>query len=334
MEFPLLAWSAKLGDRSFDVLDETKLPEEVSFITVHTYREAVEVIRTMKTRAFGQLLTVFYALLITARKASEESLVADIEEAASALKSSRPTFAFGKYTELVVNWAKVVFTQESDQRVFLERNILGLLEKIKVMRIHRAKLAASLFADGDTILTHCNTSGELLLTARICREEGKNLSFYATETRPYFQGRLTAWELSLEHFPVTLIHDNQAGELLKSGAINHVITGADRVARNGDVINKVGTLQLAILAKEYGIPFYSFVQEPGKTETGADVTIEYRDAKEVLTYNHQAVYPKQCSAYYPAFDITPHTLISKIITFDSILHHSELPEGWNNNSKH
>lgn len=333
MEFPLLAWSAKLGDQSFDVLDETKLPEEVSFITVHDYNDAVDLIRSMKTRAFGQLLTVFYALLITARKATKESLVSDIETAADALKKSRPTFAFGKYTNLIVNWAKVAFTQESDQRLFVERNILGILSKIKEMRLNRARLAASLFNDGDRILTHCNTSGELLLAARVCREQEKEVSFYATETRPYFQGRLTAWELAQEKFPVMLIRDNQAGELLKSDTINHVITGADRVALNGDVINKVGTLQLAILAQKYAVPFYSFVQEPGKTKTGAHVTIEYRDESEVLTYNGVTKYTG-CNAYYPAFDITPHILVSKIITFESILQPSDLPEGWNNNSKH
>ncbi len=333
MEFPLLAWSASLSESSFDVLDETRIPEEISYVTVNNYSEAVEVIRSMKTRAFGQLLTVFYALVLTARSSTNESLVRDIEEAAAALKSSRPTFAFGKYTDLVIRWAKEVLEDGVDQRLFVEKNILGLLEKIKQMRLNRASLAASLFRDGDVVLTHCNTSGELVLMARVCREEGKKLTFFATETRPYFQGRLTCWELNREEFDVTLIADNQAGSMIASGRVTKVITGADRVALNGDVINKVGTYQLALLAERSSVPFYSFVQEPGKTETGDDVTIEYRSADEVISYRGEEVYPEDIDVYYPAFDITPHNLITKLITFDNIHHHSELPEGWINKTQ-
>jgi methylthioribose-1-phosphate isomerase len=196
------------------------------------------------------------------------------------------------------------------------------------MRLRRAELAASLFDDGDSVLTHCNTSGELLLTARICRKQGKELSFFATETRPYFQGRLTAWEMSREGFEVTLIPDNRTASLLSSGQIAKVVTGADRVALNGDIVNKTGTFQIAVLAKRYKVPFFSYVQEPGKTTSGKEVTIEFRPDDEVVMFQGERRYPDCVNAFYPAFDVTPHHYISKLITFDKILHPSELPERW------
>lgn len=330
MEFPILAWSAHLKENCFTVLDETQLPEKVICVTVTNYSEAVEVIRTMKTRAFGQLLTVFYALVLTARHSSITNLRENIETAAETLRTSRPTFAFGKYTDLVICWTNSALNENMhNPSQFVEQKILELLENIKMIRIKRAELAASILMDGDTILTHCNTSGELLLTARICREQGKKLTFYATETRPYLQGRLTSWEMSQEGFPITLIRDNQTSELLASGKITKVITGSDRVALNGDIVNKVGTFQIALLAQKYRVPYYAFVQEPGKTATGADVTIEQRDAVEVRKREGVPVYPESAEIYYPAFDMTPYNYITGLITFNSILHHSELPGGWN-----
>lgn len=329
MEFPLLAWSAQLHTDSFDVLDERALPEKVVFVTVRNYVDAVDVIRSMKTRAFGQLLTVLYALMITVRKASPENLRNTVIEAADALKISRPTFAFAKYTDLVVRQTTTALEQEgSDPAGVVERSILGLLEQIKAMRLKRAELAATLFEDGDVILTHCNTSGELLLTARMCRMQGKELSFFATETRPYFQGRLTAWELSQDDFAVTLIPDNRAASLLAAGQIAKVVTGADRVALNGDIVNKTGTFQIAVLAKRYGVPFFSYVQEPGKTASGNEVTIEFRDSDEFTVFQGIRRYPDWAQAFYPAFDVTPNHYISKLITFNKILHPSELPDGW------
>jgi len=184
------------------------------------------------------------------------------------------------------------------------------------------------FDDGDTILTHCNTSGELLLTARFCRTQTKGLTFFATETRPYFQGRLTAWELSTDGFDVTLIPDNRVASLLNDGRCNKVITGADRVALNGDIVNKTGTRQLAMLAHRFGIPFYAFVQEPGTTATGKDVPIEYRDRTEVVRFRGRDIYPAGTDAFYPAFDMTPHRYITALITFEKILKPADLPAGW------
>ena len=282
MDLPPLAWPAELHDDHFMLLDESRLPEAVAYIRIDDFHGAVAAIRAMQTRAFGQLLTVFYALILTARKAeSSGSLQGQIDAACEALNASRPTFAFQSYTDQVRAWA-VEALRAGDERpahTVVER-ILGLLDRIKAMRLNRARLAAELFEDGDAILTHCNTSGELLLAARYGRKQGKELLFFATETRPYFQGRLTAWELSGDGFDVTLIPDNRVAFLLNAGMCNKVITGADRVARNGDIVNKTGTRQLAVLAHRFGVPFYAFVQEPGGTATGEDVPIEHRDAVE------------------------------------------------------
>ncbi|MGL1934132.1 MAG: S-methyl-5-thioribose-1-phosphate isomerase [Fibrobacterales bacterium] len=329
MEFPLLGWSARLQRKTFEVLDETALPEAITYITVSDYSEAVTVIRDMKTRAFGQLLTVFYALIITIRNTEKNALEATIAHAVDALNKSRPTFSFKTYTAMVKQWVSEGMAQNKvDSKEFAENKILGFLERIKQMRLNRAELAAALFEDGDVVLTHCNTSGELLLIAQFCKAQGKYLSYYATETRPYFQGRLTAWELQAEGFPVTLIPDNRTASVIASGIITKIITGADRVALNGDVVNKTGTYQIATMAKKYGIPFFSLVQDPGSTETGDAVPIEQRDSREVTTFKGRMIYPEHTNAYYPAFDMTPHTLITKLITFNAALSPSELPEAW------
>lgn len=321
MVFPPLAWPAELHEHHFMLLDETRLPEETAFIRITNYRQASHAIREMKTRAFGQLLTVFYALVLTARMADD--MQDKIRQACDELKTSRPTFALNRYTGLVTAWA-----DESADADMLIARILDFLEQIKTMRLARAQAAADLFENGDTLLTHCNTSGELLLTARICREQGKALRFYATETRPYFQGRLTAWEMSRDGFDITLIPDNRAAGLLADGTVTKIITGSDRVARNGDIVNKTGTRQLARLAKIHDIPFLVFVQDPGNTATGMDIEIEHRPAGEVTRFRNVDIYPEGTAAFYPAFDMTPSENVDKLITFGRVLTRTELPDGW------
>jgi methylthioribose-1-phosphate isomerase len=330
MDFPALAWPAELHDDHFMLLDESRLPDKVRHIRIDDCDGAVAAIRAMQTRAFGQLLTVFYALILTARKAaSAASLRRDIGAACDDLNGSRPTFSFRQYTDQVRVWTDEALRagdEHPDETVV--GRIMDLLDRIKAMRLNRARLAAGLFEDGDTILTHCNTSGELLLAARVSRAQGKRLRFLATETRPYFQGRLTAWELSRDGFDVTLIPDNRAAAVLSAGKCNKVITGADRVALNGDIVNKTGTRQLAMVARRFSIPFYAFVQEPGTTATGEEVPIERRDPMEVIRFRGKDVYPSGTDAFYPAFDMTPHPYISALITFEKILKPADLPVGW------
>jgi methylthioribose-1-phosphate isomerase len=329
MELPLLAWTAKLQESSFDIIDETLLPERVRYVNVKDYREAAEIIRSMKTRAFGQLLAVLYAMIITARNSTRDSLLDQITDAASVLNTSRPTFAFSQYTSLVVKFAKDALIQDKEQpSEFVEKRITDLLEKIKTMRIKRAALAAGLVDDGDHILTHCNTSGELLLMAQFCRNAGKIIKIYATETRPYFQGKLTSWEMSREGFDVTLIPDNRVAGIIKNGIVNKVVTGSDRVALNGDIVNKTGTFQIALAAKKFGIPFYAFVQNPGEINTGDDIPIEFRNSDELTLHKGKRLYPSFVNAFYPAFDVTPGCYINMLITFDKIINPQDLPDAW------
>jgi methylthioribose-1-phosphate isomerase len=300
------------------LLDEQQLPDREEYIRINDYIDAASAIRNMKTRAFGQLLTVLYAMILTVQKADD--LLEELKEAAEVLEKSRPTFSFRKYTQMVVSYAEAAVNAGDEDVVgTVISSIHDLLGLIRNMRLSRARIAASLLQDGDVILTHCNTSGELLLAARECRSQGKKLRFYATETRPYFQGRLTAWEMSSEGFEVTLVPDNRAASIIGDGLCTKVVTGSDRVARNGDIVNKTGTYQLALCAKEAGIPFFAYVQDPGNAETGNDIPIEYRNGNEVTVYKGTRVYPDEIDVYYPAFDVTPARLIDMLITFENVL---------------
>lgn len=318
MDLPLLAWPARLYEDHFMLLDERHIPDREVFNRINDCADAASAIRDMKTRAFGQLLTIFYAMILTARQARD--LLGELREAAEVLENSRPTFGFRRYTQMVLSWAEESLgVGDGDAAGTVVSKIHDVLGEIKEMRLRRARIASGLFDDGDVVLTHCNTSGELLLTARECRSQGKRLTFYATETRPYFQGRLTAWEISGEGFEVTLIPDNRAASIIGDGLCTKVITGSDRVARNGDIVNKIGTYQLALCAKEAGIPFFAYVQDPGDAETGSEIPIEYRNGDEVASYKGKKVYPDKLDVYYPAFDVTPAHLISMLITFENAL---------------
>ena len=156
-------------------------------------------------------------------------------------------------------------------------------QQIIKARLARAERTASILPDSARVLTHCNVSGELVAIAQLCKSMGKEISVIATETRPYLQGsRLTAWELAEAGVSVSLIPDCAAAQVMDRGEVNAVVVGSDRCAQNGDVINKVGTYPLALMAKEYGIPFYALVQDPGGLVRGEDVPIEERSANELL----------------------------------------------------
>jgi methylthioribose-1-phosphate isomerase len=165
-------------------------------------------------------------------------------------------------------------------------------------------------------------SGELVAVARHCKELGKEFSVIATETRPYLQGaRLTAWELAQAGVRVSSIPDCAIAQVMAKGEVNGVIVGADRTARNGDIINKVGTYPIARLAKEYGVPFHALVQDPRSLERGADVRIEERPAHELLFFDGQPLVAgglSGLSARYPAFDMTPAALITHLVGFDDL----------------
>jgi methylthioribose-1-phosphate isomerase len=212
----------------------------------------------------------------------------------------------------------------------LKRSLVAEAQKIfqEDIEANRAigRYGAELITDGATVLTHCNAGalatagdyGTALGVIRGARDAGKRVAVIADETRPYLQGlRLTAWELAKDDIPVTVITDNMAGHVMKQGKVDAVVVGADRIAANGDAANKIGTYMVAVLAKQHNIPFY--VAAPITTfdltiPTGDEIPIEERDSREITHIRDQQLAPEGVPVHNPAFDVTPHELISAIIT--------------------
>ena len=322
-ESPLF-WPARLEGKTLLVLDETQLPRKLHYIKVKNTKQAVAVIRQMKTRAFGQFLVVLNTFLLELNGETHNvethgnaSLQRRIEKAAAALNASRPTFPFSEVTSIVVGWTKQAITQNLDAKSFLEKNINGFLMGIRMKRLKRIEQIAAVIKDGDTVLTHCNVSSELAMAAQICREQNKDVHFFATETRPYFQGaKLTCWELQRAGAKVTLVADNAVGSLMADGLIDCVIIGSDRSCANNDVANKIGSYQIAVLAKEFGIPLYVLTQPSNKIPTGEDIPIELRDPSELLVYENKRIVAGKVKGFYPGFDVVPHELIAGQLAVD------------------
>jgi len=202
-------------------------------------------------------------------------------------------------------------------KTFVSKNIFGYLEGIRARRLKRVVEIASLIEDGDSVLTHCNVSGELAMAAYLCRKGKKKVHFFATETRPYMQGsKLTCWELQLMGASVTLIPDNSVASVMADSVVNKVIVGSDRSCANGDFANKIGTYQIAVLAKEFKIPFYVLTQPSNRTKKGEDIPIEIRDAKELLVYSGKRTFPKEVKGFYPGFDVIPNKYITKTVAIN------------------
>ncbi|MEI7998997.1 MAG: S-methyl-5-thioribose-1-phosphate isomerase, partial [Candidatus Omnitrophota bacterium] len=279
--------------------------------------EAVHVIRSMKTRAFGQFLVVLNTFVLELNRIPSKTKVdlKVITTTAQALNESRPTFPFAEVTGIVVGVAQKAAANGSDIRPVVIKTVDGFLQGIRQRRLDRVNQLAASILDKDNILTHCNVSGELAMACAIAKESGKNIRVFATETRPYLQGaKLTVWELHQAGISVTLVADNSIASLMSEGMVNKVIIGSDRSAANGDIANKVGSYQIAVLAKEFGIPLFALTQPSNKVATGKDMPIEQRSGQEVLLYERKRLFPSGVEAYYPGFDVVPHELIKKAIT--------------------
>ncbi len=300
MKLSPLFWPVQLKGNTIYILDETLLPKKIKYIKTANYKEACRAIKEMKTRAVGQVLLVLYTFLLSAKQNEP------LERVAKAINATRPTLSFKYLTDMVLGWQA--------KSAPLEKSILGFLEMLKAKRIEQARQASELVDDGDVILTHCNVSGLMPLIAEFAKEQKKKISFFVTETRPYLQGmRLTAWELQQAGFEVTIITDNMVAHVMHEKKVNKVIVGSDNLAQNGDIANKIGTFQIALLAKHFKIPFYCLCPPASKAKTGQDIKIEIRPDKELLVYNGIQLAPKGVKGYYPAFDITPAGLITKHI---------------------
>ncbi|MCM8787448.1 MAG: S-methyl-5-thioribose-1-phosphate isomerase [Candidatus Omnitrophica bacterium] len=312
MKFSPLFWPVKLKKNLIYVLDESLLPFKLKYIKVDNYNKSISLIKNLKTRAIGQVLLVFYTFLLQIKKAKNKShkeLIDLLSKIANSFNNARPTLSFKYLTDLILGWA----CSGED----LERNILNFLEKLKNARIKQAQKVAELLNDNDSILTHCNISGLLPLVYQFSKAQNKKISFFVTETRPYQQGwRLTIWELKKVGCPLTAITDNTVAFVMQEGKVNKVIVGADNLAKNGDIANKIGTYQIAILAKYFNIPFYVVCPPPSGARTGKDIKIEIRSDKEMLEYKGRNLTTEGTRGFYPAFDITPSHLITKHIYFD------------------
>ncbi len=304
MKYSPLFWPIELKGSTISILDETRLPEKEAYLKAKNHRQAIAAIKEMKTRAVGQVLLVMYIFLQAAKQCKKKDRIPFFEKIAAQINAARPTLPFKVLTDMVLGWAAA-----SD--VPLEKNIYGFLEGLKARRIEQARKAAQMIDDGDAVLTHCNISGLMPIIAQFVADQGKKIRFFVTETRPYLQGsRLTAWELKRAGFDVTVICDNMVAQVMYEGKIKKVIVGADHLARNGDIANKIGTFQIALLARHFHVPFYVICPPASKAESGRDIAIEVRPEKEILEYKGMQFAPAGVKAYYPAFDITPRDLIT------------------------
>ncbi|MHB8154534.1 MAG: S-methyl-5-thioribose-1-phosphate isomerase [Candidatus Omnitrophota bacterium] len=300
MKFSPLFWPIQLKGNTIYILDETQLPQKLIYIKAKNYQQACQAIKEMKTRAVGQVLLVMYAFILSKRQNK------NLAKVAAAINATRPTLSFKFLTDMVLGMEK--------SGAPLEKSILGFLEMLKEKRIQQAQATANLLKDTDVILTHCNVSGLMPLIAQFAKAQGKRISFYVTETRPYLQGsRLTAWEIMRAGFDVTIITDNMVAYLLSLGKVTKVIVGADHLTLNGDIANKIGTYQIAVVAKYFKIPFYVLCPPASKLKSGKEIKIEIRPPDELKIYQGLYLAPKEVKAYYPAFDVTPAKLITKHI---------------------
>lgn len=318
-ESPLF-WPVKFKSDHFLVLDETLLPGKLHYIRVKTVHEAIRCIRQMKTRAFGQFLVIlntFLLVLEESQNTSKEGLLQKLQKTAQALNASRPTFPFAEVTAMVVGWAYQAIELNKDLKTFVREHINGFLTGIRKRRLQRIKKIADNIRNNDKVLTHCNVSGELAMAASLCKAQKKKVKFYATETRPYLQGtKLTCWELKKAGADVTLVADNAVGYLLRNNIVNKVIVGSDRSCANGDIANKIGTYQIAVLAKEFNVPFFALTQPSSITKKGEDIPIEIRNSEELLIFGKKRIVPEGVEGFYPAFDVVPHQLIKRSITLN------------------
>jgi methylthioribose-1-phosphate isomerase len=310
--------------RRFKILDETLIPQRLEYIAIDHVSQSIEAVREMKTRAFGQVLSFLYSGALLAQEyqgGDPEPLRDRLSQMTQQFCAARPTFDFAGLGGFFSRWAATV-PMEASPGEWLAKQARGLADQIIKARYQRARRAASILPARARVLTHCNVSGELVAIAECCRQMGKELSVMATETRPYLQGsRLTAWELARAGVSVALIPDCAIAQVMAREEVNAVIVGSDRCAQNGDVINKVGTYPLALMARDYSVPFYALVQEPGQLARAEDVQIEEREASELLVFQGQPLLAEagdKLRGRYPAFDVTPSSLITYLIGFNDV----------------
>jgi methylthioribose-1-phosphate isomerase len=336
--FQTLWWETEPGTWGgvLRLIDQSRLPDEVSILTCRSAEEVAEAIVTLKVRgapaigvaaSYGMVLGLLNAF--PAALGSAEAALARVDEIAALLRRTRPTAVNLPWAlERMRATAQAALADGCPpaglpERLLAEAQTIAREDADACQRM--GELGAALIEDGDTLLTHCNAGalatagrGTALAPITVAHAQGKRVQVFVDETRPVLQGaRLTAWELQQEGIPLTLIADNMAAHFMRQAGIKAVFVGADRIAANGDAANKIGTYGLAILAREHGIPFY--VVAPRSTidlslPSGEQITIEERSPDEVTHIRGVRIAPEGVRVANPAFDVTPQRYITAIIT--------------------
>jgi methylthioribose-1-phosphate isomerase len=344
---PTLSWTGE-GVR---FLDQTRLPLEETYVLATTYEQVADVIVTMVVRGAPAIgVSAAYGVALGARRSAAPTAGAfapEFDSICARLASTRPTavnlfWAIDRMKRLFADLRRSNTTMDDVKQSLLAEAHAMYSEDIAACKAMGAFGGELLPGEGG-VLTHCNAGalatcgyGTALGVIRSAVEKGKSIHVYADETRPFLQGaRLTAWELMADGIPTTVICDNMAASLMRAGRIKAVVVGADRIAANGDTANKIGTYNVAILAKEHGLPFY--VAAPWSTidlatPTGDSIPIEERPAIEVTHHGGKQLTPNGVDICNPAFDVTPARLITAIVTergvlrppYSASLQHSEL----------
>ncbi len=319
------------------LIDQRHLPHEYLVIELDDYREVARAIKEMHIRGAPAIgAAAAYALALAALKSraqDKESLLSDLEEAAHLLRQTRPTASnlFWALERLLKRASDpgLKGVKEVQEAVVAEAEAIA--EEDVEANKRMGEQGAGLIPQGANILTHCNAGalatvdyGTALAPIRVAHAQGKGIHVFVGETRPRLQGaRLTAWELMREGIPMTLIADSAAGFFIQRGEVDLILVGADRVAANGDAVNKIGTYMLAVLAKENRVPFY--VVAPTSTidlsvASGGDIPIEERGPEEVTEILGQRIAPEGVRVANPAFDLTPHRYITAIVTEQGLIY--------------
>ena len=314
------------------MIDQTRLPLHQEFVTCRNYEEVATAIRDMIIRGAPAIgVAAAMGVAIGVQQASETELDAQVETICDTLARTRPTAVnlFWAIDRMQRLYTSLRGAPLADIRARLIEEACLIREEDVAINRAIGRHGAPLVPDHKTVLTHCNAGalatagyGTALGVIRAARESGKQIDVFADETRPFLQGaRLTVWELQQDGIPTTLITDNMAGHFMKAGRIGCVVVGADRIAANGDVANKIGTYSVAVLARENGVPFY--VAAPISTldltlTSGDQIPIEQRPASEVTHMYGNLVAPEGTEVQNPAFDVTPSRYVTAIITENGV----------------
>jgi methylthioribose-1-phosphate isomerase len=314
------------------MIDQTRLPLHEEYVTCRNYQEVAVAIKDMIIRGAPAIgVAAAMGVAIGVEQAAEQDLDSQVETICDTLARTRPTAVnlFWAIDRMKRLYGELRGRPIAEIRARLTQEAQRIREEDIAINRSIGSNGAPLVPDHKTVLTHCNAGalatagyGTALGVIRAAREMGKQVDVFADETRPFLQGaRLTVWELQQDGIPTTLITDNMAGHFMKAGRIGCVVVGADRIAANGDVANKVGTYSVAVLAKENGVPFY--VAAPISTldltlASGDQIPIEQRPAAEVTHVFGNAVAPHGTAVQNPAFDVTPSRYVTAIITENGV----------------